>query len=584
MKYNNKNYNTRFVRLVLFICSLGLNGAERAEIDEIELHRIVTEGQKNVANAKGRDIVLILGDAQIGKSTIANFIYGCNYTKEKNEHLGEMVLRLTDPNAPEPAKRGGDGVSQTVFPEVYETSGYPVFLCDCPGFAGTENSTIKIAQSILIEMMVSSARSVRVVAMFKDSETAASSGIGRGMTGLANTLNQIMSFKSESLGEKIASVGEKIASVLSTPSSLFSDKKSGPLLFICNNHSSNTLKQEQIVARLLKLRENHKKKFIDEVGRIFKSDSEMKEIANKLFSITVPQLSNAESDGIKHKMEEIRNHPQLKEQVANIESSWLLDTVSENSLVVVNNFEYTTRQKIREYIRDMPIIEKDRFSFTGYSSDRNIFDGMLIKHYLKSTHLIQAVFSVKQYEKMLLNLIESIKGSIEMNKRNINYSEALLRGEKEAEENQKQARIVAISDIPIKIEANVREIQEKKRQLEKVSKEIKDCERTDEVKHWEESFSKIAYFWGGPWYPKYNVIYSGVPYDRVSEPLASGAVRYRVDSIDYAAGRFDVVYEAPGVFKDCRGSVEIYVQHCKLRETRDRKIRALENLNSLVKV
>ncbi len=322
--------------------------------NEQELHRLVAEGQRNVAGAKGKDIVMILGDSQIGKSTMANFIYGCSYGKEEDEN-GDIKLQMGGDVA-ELARRGGHGVAETLYPAVYNNTEYPIFLCDCPGFEDTKGSTVRVAQSILLEMMVTAARSIRVVAMFKQDATQ---GTGKPIRSLAETLNALVRFeKQESL---MARTG---ATVASTAASLFSDKKTGPLLFICNNHEERAFTEKQIAGKLANLRKGHVSQFSKKAEEVFESEPEMVDIAKKLFTTSTP-AGGAESEHaqLKSKIDRIRNHPLLKEQVENLESTWLLDLMSENNIVVINAFDGSTRTKLREHIRNIPIVEKEKFFF-----------------------------------------------------------------------------------------------------------------------------------------------------------------------------------------------------------------------------
>ena len=146
-------------------------------------------GQKQAFKATDKDIVIFVGNTGAGKSTIINYLHGCEFERVKGDqiqHLNNSVA--PDDNGESPAKEipvlvtkkkiyhvkpssvreeivrmGHTNQSMTYIPEIQTDENF--VYCDCPGFLDNRGPEINIANAVNIKQTIYEARSVRVVIM-----------------------------------------------------------------------------------------------------------------------------------------------------------------------------------------------------------------------------------------------------------------------------------------------------------------------------------------------------------------------------------------------------------------------------------
>jgi GTP-binding protein EngB required for normal cell division len=148
------------------------------------IERTLSEAISNVESACGKDVVLILGNTHAGKSTIVNYLLGCTMKIEGGSRA--VPTALTSSMARANTKYGS---SETKFPAVYEFEDRYA-LCDCPGFFDIRGEEEKICGSILTEMVVRNARSLRAMVVVDFSSIQA--GKGFDFIRLGDTLNKLI--------------------------------------------------------------------------------------------------------------------------------------------------------------------------------------------------------------------------------------------------------------------------------------------------------------------------------------------------------------------------------------------------------
>jgi hypothetical protein len=125
------------------------------------------QGTERAQQAKGMNVVFVIGNTGAGKSTFINYLCGCEMVEKKRKDLG---------------MKGGGKVIVVVGSAVatigHETQKSATFLpviaydektntvyCDCPGFLDNRGAEINIANAVNIRAMIAIAKSVRIAVL-----------------------------------------------------------------------------------------------------------------------------------------------------------------------------------------------------------------------------------------------------------------------------------------------------------------------------------------------------------------------------------------------------------------------------------
>jgi energy-coupling factor transporter ATP-binding protein EcfA2 len=158
-----------------FLSLVGLVAATAESTASIQFNRtleVVINSMDIIETVTGRNIILFLGESQVGKSTTINALRGIQFEWQKSENnISIPALVPLSPVSKLPLAAMGNGVQRTTMkPEVYE--GIPDFLIvDNRGVGelGKDRSG-DIAASILMEMVCKAAQSVRIVVVVSFSQ------------------------------------------------------------------------------------------------------------------------------------------------------------------------------------------------------------------------------------------------------------------------------------------------------------------------------------------------------------------------------------------------------------------------------
>ena len=142
----------------------------------------VAFGEAQVAKAKGRDLLMVIGNTGAGKSTFVNFLAGCVMELISRGDAGvggdddEDIVRVK-PGSPHPFRAlavdpyvmaiGHSDESATFLPNVVYDPVNILTYCDCPGFVDNRGFEINIANAVNIKRTIAAGTSVRVLILLK---------------------------------------------------------------------------------------------------------------------------------------------------------------------------------------------------------------------------------------------------------------------------------------------------------------------------------------------------------------------------------------------------------------------------------
>jgi energy-coupling factor transporter ATP-binding protein EcfA2 len=132
--------------------------------------------------ARGRDLVLVVGQTGSGKSTMVNYLLGYPFRRGRGGKAESLDSRA-------PAKMGDDAESITAYPAAYEGQDGFVY-CDCPGFKDNRGDEQRVIVSVSTEAVVNKANSIRAIIAVVEWGTIETSR-GEGLRDVTHTLGSL---------------------------------------------------------------------------------------------------------------------------------------------------------------------------------------------------------------------------------------------------------------------------------------------------------------------------------------------------------------------------------------------------------
>lgn len=121
------------------------------------VQRKIDEGFHYTQHAKDRDLVLVIGNTGVGKSTTCNYLLG-HQMKEAKDKNNRPVIETVDP----PTLAIGHKVTaETLYAKPVGSDSFDWLLTDCPGFFGNRSIEDGIIESISTELAIRSARQIK---------------------------------------------------------------------------------------------------------------------------------------------------------------------------------------------------------------------------------------------------------------------------------------------------------------------------------------------------------------------------------------------------------------------------------------
>ena len=149
---------------------LGDPKKELGTTESISLIEYATQlGEENAASATDKEVVLVLGNTGVGKSTAVNYLMGCEMKLVKPSELGlegPKKVVVVDPESicPEVMPIGHGSQSRTFMPQiVLDADDSNQAYCDCPGFSDNRGAEINLANAINTRRVLQQATGVKAV-------------------------------------------------------------------------------------------------------------------------------------------------------------------------------------------------------------------------------------------------------------------------------------------------------------------------------------------------------------------------------------------------------------------------------------
>jgi hypothetical protein len=125
-------------------------------------------GSDRAESARGKDLLMVIGNTGAGKSTTVNYLTGCTLEKVRKAAIGikgsGVIVRVqADSAIPEMMSIGHGKTSKTFLPDIHRDEALGFTYCDCPGFLDTRGAEINIANAANIRAAIGLSSSVKVL-------------------------------------------------------------------------------------------------------------------------------------------------------------------------------------------------------------------------------------------------------------------------------------------------------------------------------------------------------------------------------------------------------------------------------------
>lgn len=139
----------------------------------------------SLSEAKEKEVILILGSSGAGKSTVFNYLLGCEFEEGLSETGEEVLVPKEGQRAPAVM---GDGVaSETLVPNLFSL-GDGAVIVDCPGFFDNRGSAHRVCAEIATQLAMKQASRLKVLVVIS---YQALSGKAEGFQELSRLLSHV---------------------------------------------------------------------------------------------------------------------------------------------------------------------------------------------------------------------------------------------------------------------------------------------------------------------------------------------------------------------------------------------------------
>lgn len=485
----------------------------------------VEDGEANISSLDGKDIVIVLGRTQVGKSTTINSLLGAELCELEN---GNIVPNPSKMELDEFAQIGGDGLSCTTLPGLYTAPEHQFAFLDTRGFYDVRmDPEGDIAASILTEMAVKRANSVRIMLIedFKNLERGVVS-----FRELGSTLSKIV-------------VGQKV-----------------PTLFLFNRYTPPKNQAKNFYQRS----EEQQEKIIEDsihrsinnllIGEEKVASGVAKNVANRLGKVFDGILSLFSPDNSSLD-EAISSDQEFKKALTEIGYTGFLKYNHElGNIGYIDPLSSRSREYALVALEKLNPVDPKSLIFNGYNSARVEFDEAFAQGVSPLLLLMKAKEQVSKYS---LTLLEEWAEEADIC---LNYHGAVLENIghilPDEIETMELAYATKAEDVEIQKGNLKRNLEDLKNKKSLLKKDIYKLLSGDPILYWTDIWKKECGFFAG-WWRNYECYYpEPTNFTKWKDSLEPNTTRSKIKRSD--TPYLHVCYTS-SVGSDCEGKMKVYV-------------------------
>ncbi|CAO4841898.1 MAG: hypothetical protein FADNKDHG_01117 [Holosporales bacterium] len=302
---------------------------------------------------------------------------------KKSQKGGRKRLFLKQGSIGEFTETGKGVTSKTLYPEAYNNENIcQYFLCDTQGFGDSRGKEEPIVSSVLLEMVVNVARSVKVVIPFSESQLQEA---GRGIRDFCCVMDKL--FVTRSIDVLFIYNPRSVDFELEGANNDIKD------LLQAERNRLQHLGEEAGVSPLMVKRLIIKAFTFFPYGRKKETDPVDNDVQQSL-SETAPY-----EEEVGEEFEAFEDSPSIKRQLDKIDSLWLLEKMrrKSNEIVYIDVCSTEGRKKFYDAIESVETVCKDHFRFGKLTGDRPTFDSLVASLLNDFTKLLEVRNNLGRY-------------------------------------------------------------------------------------------------------------------------------------------------------------------------------------------
>ncbi|KAK8893877.1 hypothetical protein M9Y10_022306 [Tritrichomonas musculus] len=471
----------------------------------------VNDNLNAIESSEGNDLAIFFGETTSGKSSTINCLMGVRFVEDEDT---DNIMPAEGERIIAPIGNFNEGnVGCTFLPKVYHLPENPIAFLDTQGFSDTrDDHEMNISSSLLIEIAIKRARSVRII--FLTHFEIFKSGIGQ-----FHKIGKLLSKLIINDEEPIYFLFNKFKPSRSLQKQNFyswpePNKCEAIKREILDAYNRNVIGLESIIYRG---KTQVVEKFLRDQGRP-----------------TV--VSRQEIDRIYRSEPSLNNYQEYHENNQKIlYLSILKNSFSRNYYGYIDPVSDDSRNNLIHDILVLPAINSSNIRLNGYNNERIQFDQMFDKKiFLENKFLKQVLFSLKYPERLIDALINPLQANLTEYRNRLN-----------------QINRNGVSD-EILNEFNIENVQERhsletsienlKVQLENLKIAKRSFENKNPVPFWNDHWeNKPGLLWWRNYLCKYPL---DIPYVKVVEDLDEHTSRREV--ISETSPKYEVLYSSGG--------------------------------------
>lgn len=355
--------------------SIGMDDPSKRTHDLQKILKLVELGETNIENLEQKDVVIVVGRTQVGKSTTINSFLGARFCFDEGED-GQIILESSTEHDGL-ANMGGKGLSCTMLPRMHTVRGHRFSFLDTRGFFDVmKDPEGDIASSILTEMAIKKAKSVRL--MFLEEFGNIQKGVVA-FRDIGTTLGKIV-------------VGEKV-----------------PALFLFNRYNPP---QNQAPAFYRKSPDQQEKTINESIKKsivkVLEGEETVfsviaKDAADRL-GLAFEEIKNFFGNENKDISKNISSDHKVQEAIAGMSYTVFLKyNYDEDHIGYIDPMSYESVENALNKLEQLPIISPSSLVFNGYNSSRIEFDEALMQEVSPLLLLMKAKAHVSKYSLKFLS-------------------------------------------------------------------------------------------------------------------------------------------------------------------------------------